>query len=89
MYFKLVMEAGHVGAGKSCDMVRYFEGNDIFGIFAGSRHIPRLKKKESGNGIKLIKEISRREYIHGKGQERRNPFDSQSSPYANRPRLIT
>jgi hypothetical protein len=82
MYFKLVMEAGHVGAGKSCDMVRYFEGDDIFGIFAGSRHIPRLKKKESGNGIKLIKEISRREYIHGKGQERRNPFDSQGSSYA-------
>jgi len=85
MYFKLVMEAGHVGAGKSCDMVRYFEGDDIFGIFAGSRHIPRLKKKESGNGIKLIKEISRREYIHGKGQERRNPFHSQSSPLAMGP----
>ncbi len=82
MYFKLVMEAGHVGAGKSCDMVRYFEGDDIFGVFARSRHIPRLKKKESGNGIKLIKEISRQEYIHGKGQERRNPFDSQGSSYA-------
>jgi hypothetical protein len=85
MYFKLVMEAGHVGAGKSCDMVRYFEGEDIFGILARSRRIPRLKKKESGNGIKLIKEISRREYIHGKGQERRNPFHSQSSPLAMGP----
>ena len=82
MYFKLVMEAGHVGAGKSCDMVRYFEGNDIFGIFAGSRHIPRLKKKESGIGIKFIKEISRQEYIHGKGQEGSNPLRSQSSPLA-------
>jgi hypothetical protein len=82
MYFKLVMEAGHAGAGKSCDMVRHFEGDDIFVVPARSRHIPRLKKKESGNGIKLIKEISRREYIHGKGQERRNPFHSQSSPYA-------
>jgi len=82
MYFKLVMEAGHVGAGKSCDMVRYFEGDDIFGVLARSRHIPRLKKKESGVGIKLIKEISRQEYIYGKGQERRNPFHSQSSPLA-------
>ncbi len=82
MYFKLVMEAGHVGAGKSCDMVRYFEGDDIFGVFAGSRRMPRLKKKESGIGIKLIKEISRQEYIHGKGRERRNHFHSQRSPYA-------
>jgi hypothetical protein len=85
MYFKLVMEAGHVGAGKSCDMVRYFEGDDIFGVFARSRHIPRLKKKESGVGIKLIKEISRQEYIYGKGREGRNPFRSQSSPYAMGP----
>ena len=82
MYFKLVMEAGHVGAGKSCDMVRYFEGNDIFGILARSHHIPRLKKKGSGGGIKLIKEISRHEYVHGKGRERSNPFHSQGSPYA-------
>jgi hypothetical protein len=82
MYFKLVMEAGHIGAGKSCDMVRYFEGDDIFGILAKSRHIPRLKKKESGIGIKLIKEISRGEYIHGKGQERNNPFCIRSRPLA-------
>ncbi len=78
MYFKLVMEAGHVGAGKSCEMVRYFEGDDIFGVLARSRRIPRLKKKESGNGIKLIKEISWREYIHGKGRERRNPYLNHS-----------
>ena len=58
MYFNLVMEAGYVGVGKSCDMVRYFEGDDIFGVLARSRHTPRLKKKESGGGIKLIKEIS-------------------------------
>jgi len=78
MYFKLVMEAGHVGAGKSFDMVRYFEGDDIFGVPARSLHVPRLKKKESGVGIKLIKEISWREYIHGKGREQRNPYFNRS-----------
>ena len=72
------MEGGHVGAGKSYDMVRYFEGDDIFGVLARSRRTPRLKKKESGNGIKLIKEISWPEYIHGKGQERRNPYLNRS-----------
>ena len=73
MYFKLVMEVGHVGAGKGCDMVRYFEGDDIFGFLAKSRHVPRLKKKGFGDSIKLIKEISRQEYVHGKGRERRLP----------------
>jgi hypothetical protein len=80
----LVMEAGHIGAGKSCDMVRYFEGDDIFGILARSRHIPRLKKKDSGIGIKLIKEISRREYIYGKGQERKDPFLNHGNQYSMR-----
>ncbi|OGP93303.1 MAG: hypothetical protein A2Z19_02440 [Deltaproteobacteria bacterium RBG_16_54_18] len=74
MYFKLVMEGGHVGAGKSYDMVRYFEGDDIFGVMARTRHIPRLKKKAFGSGIKLIKEISWREYIAGKGEERKDPY---------------
>jgi hypothetical protein len=78
MYFKLVMEGGHVGAGKSFDMVRYFEGDDIFCVHARSLHTPRLKKKEFGGGIKLIKEISWREYIQGKGRERRNPYLSRN-----------
>jgi hypothetical protein len=78
MYFKLVMEGGHAGAGKSYDMVRYFEGDDIFCVLARSLHTPRLKKKAFGGGIKLIKEISRREYTHGKGRERRNPYLSRN-----------
>jgi hypothetical protein len=78
MYLELIMETGHVGAGKSCDMVCYFEGDDIFDILARSCCMFRLKKKESGVGIKLIKEISWREYIHGKGRERRNPYLNRS-----------
>jgi hypothetical protein len=74
MYFKLVMEGGHVGAGKSYDMVRYFEGDDIFGVLARSLHTPRLKKKEFGSGIKLIKEISWQEYSYGKGRERKDQY---------------
>ena len=74
MYFKLVMEGGHVGAGKNYEMVRYFEGDDIFSVLAKTFHTPRLKKKEFGAGIKLIKEISSREYLAGKGRERRDPY---------------
>jgi hypothetical protein len=74
MYFKLVMEGGHVGAGKSCDMVRFFEGDNIFCVLATSFRTPRLKKKEFGSGIKLIKEISWREFIAGKRREKRDPY---------------
>jgi hypothetical protein len=74
MYFKLVMEGGHVGAGKSYEMVRYCEGHDIFGVLAKSLRTPRLKKKVFGGGIKLIKEISWREYLTGKGSESKDPY---------------
>jgi hypothetical protein len=74
MYFKLVMEGGHVGAGKSHEMVRYFEGKDIFSVLAKSFHTPRMKRKEFGAGIKLIKEISWGEYLTGKGREKRDPY---------------
>ena len=73
MYFKLVMEGGHVGAGKSYEMVRYFEDDDIFCVLAKS-HIPRVKKKEFGRGIKFVKEISWREYVTGKRRERKDPY---------------
>jgi hypothetical protein len=78
MYFKLVMEAGHVGAGKSYEMVRYFQGDDIFGILSSSRSMPRLKKKQYGGGIKFIKEISWREYLTGKRKESRDPYLNRS-----------
>ena len=82
MYFKLVMEGGHVGAVKSYEMVRYFQGDDIFGVLARSRRTPRLKKKERGGSIKLIKEISWGEYLTGKGRERRDPYLNPSAPSA-------
>jgi len=82
MYFKMVMEGGHVGAGKGCDMVRYFQGDDIFAILTRSRSIPRLKKKERGGGIKLIKEISWGEYLTGKERERRDPYLNPRTPTA-------
>jgi hypothetical protein len=47
MFFKLVMEGGHVGAGKSHEMVRYLKGDDIFSVLANAHRIPRLKKKDT------------------------------------------
>ena len=66
-------------AGKSYEMVRYFEGDDIFSVLAKSFHTPRVKKKEFGAGIKLIKEISWREYLTGKGREKRDPYLNRNS----------
>jgi hypothetical protein len=74
MFYKLVLEGGHVGAGKSYDMVRFFEGDDIITVMTRALRTPRLKRKEFGGGVKLIQEVSRREYLRGKRRERRDPY---------------
>ena len=74
MFFKLILEGGHLGAGKSYDIVRYLKGRDILSVLSWAFHIPRAKKKESGKGIKLIKEISEKEYLLGKKREKKDPY---------------
>jgi len=54
MFFKLILEGGHLGAGKSYDIVRYLKGRDIVSVLTWAFHIPRAKKKETGKGVKLI-----------------------------------
>ncbi len=74
MFFKLILESGHVGAGKSYEMARYLEGRDIFSVLFSASHFPRVKKKRHGKGIKLIQEITRREYLQGRMREREDPY---------------
>jgi hypothetical protein len=74
MFFKLILESGHVGAGKSYDMVRYLEGRDIFSVLFSASHFPRVKKKRHSKGIKLIQEITRGEYLQGRMREREDPY---------------
>lgn len=74
MFFKLILESGHVGAGKSYDMVRYLEGRDIFSVLFTASRFPRVKKKGTRKGIRLIQEITRREYLQGRMREREDPY---------------
>ena len=74
MFFKLILEGGHVGAGKSYEVVRYLEGRDIISVLFSASHFPRVKKKRSRKGIKLIQEITRGEYLQGRRREREDPY---------------
>ena len=65
MYYKIIMETGHVGAGKSLERVRYCKGDDILSMFHQAHAFPRVKKKNRRKGIILIQQISRLEYIKG------------------------
>ncbi len=74
MFFKLILEGGHVGAGKSYEVVRYLEGRDIISVLFSASLFPRVKKKGSQKSIKLIQEITRSEYLQGRWREREDPY---------------
>ena len=65
MYFKLVLESGHVGAGKSLETVRYFRGENPVDMFNVAARVPRVKGKNSGTGVKMVQSVSRDEYLKG------------------------
>jgi hypothetical protein len=65
MYFKLILENGHVGAGKSLEIVRYFRGENLVDMFDIAARVPRVKGKSSGTGVKLVQSVSKDEYNKG------------------------
>ncbi len=65
MYFKMILESGHVGAGKSLETVRYFRGESPVDMFSFVARVPRVKGKDRGTGVKLVQSVSRDEYIKG------------------------
>ncbi|MBE9503579.1 MAG: hypothetical protein IME96_05335 [Proteobacteria bacterium] len=74
MYYKVLMEGGHVGAGKSYDMTRYFKADNIGSIYDLLHKMPRLKSKGLGKSVKLIQPVSEEEFIKGRHCEKRDPY---------------
>lgn len=74
MYYKVMMEAGHMGAGKSYDMTRYFEADSLGVIFSLLDHFPRLKSKGVSRAVKLIEPVAEEEYLEGKEDEQQDPY---------------
>ncbi len=65
MYFRLVVENGHVGAGKALDSVRYFRAENAVDVFGWAARSPRAKRKSVAGGVKLVQPITREEYEKG------------------------
>lgn len=74
MYYKVLMEGGHVGAGKSYDMARYFQAESMNTILDLLHRMPRLKSKGFSKFVKGIEPISKDEFRRGKYREKADPY---------------
>lgn len=74
MYFKVLLNGGHAGAGKSFEMVRYFEAENAIVLLKYLETYPALKSKGTGKGIALVEPVSKEEYLAEKNIERNDPY---------------
>lgn len=74
MYFKVVMEMGHVGTRKACEISRFFEAEDAMKLLSLLENYPGLKSKKLGTAIKLIQPISRETFEEGKDAQSKDPY---------------
>jgi hypothetical protein len=77
MYYKVLMEGGHMGAGKSYDMTRYLQADSLISILDILKKMPRLKVKGFSRAVKEIAAVSREEFFRGKEREGRDNYLTQ------------
>jgi hypothetical protein len=85
----MVLENGHVGAGKSLETVRYFKGDSMVDMFSGAARIPRIKGKDRSAGVKLVQPVTREEYIRGIQQVANDRYLSKRKKKGSRKRKDT
>lgn len=66
MFYKVITECGHLGAGKGFERVWFFAGRDPLSILNKARTLPGVKRKDTSLAIKLVKRVTRGEYLKGK-----------------------
>ena len=77
MYYKVLMEGGHIGAGKSYDMTRYLQADSLISILDTLKKMPRLKVKGFSKAVKEITTVSHKEFCRGKRKESRDNYLTQ------------
>ncbi|HAG50977.1 MAG: hypothetical protein A2X87_01645 [Deltaproteobacteria bacterium GWC2_42_51] len=65
MFYKIIIECGHMGAGNGLERIWFIKGENPLVVLQKARKLPRVKRKETSLAIKLIQEISKEEYISG------------------------
>ncbi|MBI3398883.1 MAG: hypothetical protein HY026_06605 [Deltaproteobacteria bacterium] len=70
MFYKIITECGHMGAGNSIDRVWFIKGENPLLVLHKARRLPMVKRKNTTLAVKLIKEISKEEYISGINSKR-------------------
>ena len=77
MYFKVVIESGHVGAGKSGQDVCYMEADSADDLLAMIKDYPALKSKESFGAISMVTPVDKQEYEREKVLEWKRRYISR------------
>jgi len=62
-YFKVILNGGHMGAGRSCEIVTYLEATDVASALRIASRTPGAKKGYPMKGVSFMARISREEFL--------------------------
>lgn len=79
MYFKVIIESGHIGTGKDCETVYYVEADSTVELFTMMEKYLGLKSKGSSKAITMVKPVDGQEYETGKIVEWKREYISRLS----------
>lgn len=65
MFYKVIMECGHIGAGNNFEKAWFIRGKNPLEAVMTATRLPGVKKKDSIGSVKLVQKITRSEYIKG------------------------
>ena len=80
MYFKVLMEMGHVGSGKSFEITRFFEADNAVSLLSLLKSYPALKSKHNGAAIKLIEPASKEDFEKGQFMQQDTLYKKRREP---------
>jgi hypothetical protein len=83
MYYKVLMELGHMGAGKSNETLRYFKADNLPTLFKTLKQYPGLKSKGRTGGVLMVESINRQAYEKGKVLEWKRDYASSNFKDSN------
>ena len=74
MYYKILIESGHMGAGSSYEVTRYFEADNLNALYRSINKLPRIKSRGGLRSVREVIPVSSEAFLEGKKLERENSY---------------
>ena len=63
LYYKVLIEGGHMGAGKSYNFTRYFKADNLNALYRSLNKLSRIKSRSGLRSVREVIPVSRENFM--------------------------